>query len=50
MISERMMAKSIGRLQKGETMNLDLSHLSSGLYIIKLSIESGSCTKKVSVW
>ncbi len=50
LLGERMMAKSIGRLQKGETINLDLSHLVSGLYIIKLSTESGSCTKKVSVW
>ena len=50
LLGERMMAKSIGRLQKGETINLDLSHLVSGLYIIKLSTESWSCTKKVSVW
>ena len=49
LLGERMMAKSIGRLQKGETLNLDLSHLVSGLYIIKLSTENGSCTKKVSV-
>jgi hypothetical protein len=50
LLGERMMAKSIGRLQKGETISLDLSHLVSGLYIIKLSTENGSCTKKVSVW
>ena len=49
LLGERMMAKSIGRLQKSETASLDLSHLVSGLYIIKLSTENGSCTKKVSV-
>ena len=49
LLGERMMAKSIGRLQKGETISLDLNHLVSGLYIIKLSTENGSCSKKVSV-
>ena len=49
LLGERMMAKSIGYLQKGETLSLDLRHLVSGLYIIKLSTKSGCCTKKVSV-
>ena len=50
LLGERMMNKSIGRVLKGETLSLDLSHLVSGLYIIRLSTENGSCSKKVSVW
>jgi hypothetical protein len=50
LLGERMLNKSIGRALKGETMTLDLSHLVSGLYIIKLNTENGSCSKKVSVW
>jgi hypothetical protein len=50
LLGERMMAKKIGQLQQGETLSLDLSRLVSGLYIIKLSTENGSCSKKVSVW
>ena len=49
LLGERMMAKNIGNLQGGETFTLDLSHLASGLYIIKLGSENGCCTKKVSV-
>ncbi len=49
LLGERMMSKSTGCMQKGETYTLDLSHLISGLYIIKLSTENGSCSKKVSV-
>jgi len=49
LLGERMMAKNIGGLHGGEAFTLDLSHLASGLYIIKLGIENGSCTKKVSV-
>ena len=49
LLGERMMAKNIGRLLQGETISLDLSHLVSGLYIVKLSTENGSCSKKVSV-
>ena len=50
LLGERMMNKSIGYALKGETLSLDLSHLVSGLYIIRLSTENGSCSKKVSVW
>ena len=50
LLGERMMVKKVGQLQQGETLSLDLSRLVSGLYIIKLSTESGSCSKKVSVW
>lgn len=50
LLGERMMVKNISNLQKGENYSLDLSHLVSGLYIIKLNTESGSCSKKVSVW
>lgn len=49
MLSEKMLTKSINDLQKGGTYTLDLHHLVSGLYIIKLSSGNGSCTKKVSV-
>ena len=49
LLGERMMTKKIGKLQQGETLSLDLSRLVSGLYIIKLSSENGSCSKKVSV-
>lgn len=50
LLGEQMMAKNIGSLQSGATCTLDLHHLTFGLYIIKLSAENGSCTKKVSVW
>ena len=49
LLGEQMMAKMVSHLQKGETYTLDLSHLVSGLYIIKLSTINGSCSKKVSV-
>ena len=49
LMGERMMTRNIRGLMKGETLCLDLSHLVSGLYIIKLNTEKGSCTKKVSV-
>lgn len=49
LLGEQMMAKKVSHLQKGETYTLDLSHLVSGLYIVKLSTENGSCSKKVSV-
>lgn len=49
LLGERMMAKSVENLQRGETLSLDLHHLVSGLYIIKLSTKNGCCTKKVSV-
>lgn len=49
LLGERMMIKKTGQLQKGEAISLDLSRFVSGLYIIKLSTENGSCSKKVSV-
>lgn len=49
LLGERMMVKSLGNVQQSETISLDLSHLVSGLYIVKLSTENGSCSKKVSV-
>lgn len=49
LLGEQMMAKKVSHLQKGETYTLDLSHLVSGLYIIKLSTENGTCSKKVSI-
>ena len=50
LLGERIMAKKVGKLRKGETANIDLNSLVSGLYIIKLCTENGSCTKKVNVW
>lgn len=50
LLGERMMVKNISNLHKGETCTLDLCHLVSGLYIITLRSENGSCSKKVSVW
>lgn len=50
LLGEQMIAKKVSHLQKGETYTLDLSHLVSGLYILKMSTENGSCSKKVSVW
>ena len=50
LLGERMMVKKTGQLRQDETLSLDLSSLVSGLYIIKLSTENGSCSKKVSVW
>ena len=49
LLGEQMIAKKVSHLQKGETYTLDLSHLVSGLYIIKLCTKNGSCSKKVSV-
>ena len=49
LLGERMMAQKVGEMHQGETLSLDLSRLISGLYIIKLSTENGSCMKKVNV-
>ena len=49
LLGELMLTKDVNQLQKGETFSLDLHHFVSGLYIIKLSTENGSCSKKVSV-
>ena len=49
LLGERMTTKSLGHLQQDETITLDMSRLASGLYVIKLSTENGSCTKKVSL-
>ena len=49
LLGERMMVQDC-ILHEGACISLDLSELVSGLYIIKLSTENGSCSKKVSVW
>ena len=49
LLGECMMTKNISHFQKDETLSMDLGRLVSGLYIIKLNTEKGSCTKKVSV-
>ena len=48
-LGELMMAKKVCHLQEGDTLVLDLNHLVSGLYIVKLSTENGTCSKKASV-
>ncbi len=50
LMGEKMLCKNVSQLHRGETISLDLSRMTSGLYIIKLSAENGSCSKKVSVW
>ena len=49
LLGERMLTKTVYRLQRNENVSLDMSRLVSGLYIIKLNTENGSCSKKVSV-
>ena len=49
LLGERLMAKNVSSLEQGEAYTFDLSHLVSGLYIIKLSSTNGNCSKKVSV-
>ena len=50
LLGERMLVQTASQRRQGETISLDLSKMVSGLYIIKLSTENGSCSKKVSVW
>ncbi len=50
LLGERMLVQTAHQLRQGETISLDLSRMVSGLYIIRLSTENGSCSKKVSVW
>ena len=50
LLGERMLVQTTHQLRQGETISIDLSRMVSGLYIIKLSTENGSCSKKVSVW
>ncbi len=50
LLGERMLVQIAHQLRQGETIFLDLSRMVSGLYIVKLSTENGSCSKKVSVW
>jgi len=49
LLGERILYQDASHLRQGETISLDLSRMVSGLYIIKLSTENGSCSKKVSV-
>jgi hypothetical protein len=49
LLGERMLVKQADQLRQGETISLNLNKMVSGLYIIKLSTENGSCSKKVSV-
>lgn len=48
-LGECMMSQKYGQLRQGETIKLDLGHLVSGFYIVKVSTENVSCSKKVSV-
>ena len=49
LLGERMLQKQAYLSRQSETLSLNLSGMASGLYIIKLSTENGSCSKKVSV-
>ena len=49
LLGERMLIQEASQLRHGEMLSIDLSRMVSGLYIIKLSSENGSCSKKVSV-
>lgn len=49
LLGERLLSQNASHLRQGETVSLDLSKMASGLYIIRLSAENGSCAKKVSV-
>ena len=49
LLGERMMVKNISGLLTGEIYSLDLSQLVSGMYVIKISSASGSCTKKINL-
>ena len=49
LLGERILYQDASHLRQGGTLSLDLSRMVSGLYIIKLSTENGSCSKKVSV-
>ena len=49
LLGERMVTKNVRQLPKGGTVNLDLSGLAPGLYIIKINTEKGSFSKKVSL-
>ena len=49
LLGERMSVKNVGRLPKGGTINLDLSRLTPGLYIVKLNTQEGIFSKKVSL-
>lgn len=49
LLGERMLSQNASPLRQGEAISLDLSRMVSGLYVIKLSTENGSCSKKLSV-
>ena len=49
LLGERMLHQQASQLHQGETISLDLSGMTSGLYIITLRTNNGSCSKKVSV-
>ena len=46
---ERLLSQDVQNLRKGETFEIDLNDFVSGMYIIRLRTEKGSCSKKVSV-
>jgi len=49
LLGDCLLTQNAERLCQGEAYFLDLSKMTPGLYIIKLSTENGSCSKKVSV-
>lgn len=49
LLGERLIVKKIGKLPKNKVVELDLSNLSPGLYIVKFSTKESSLSKKVSL-
>ena len=49
LLGERMAVKNVRQLHKGEKVSLDLSRLSSGLYIVKIDTEKGIFSSKLSL-
>ena len=49
LLGERMMAKDIHHLQKGDCVHLDLHQLAPGQYVIKLCTDMGNGSKMVTI-
>lgn len=47
LLGEKMITKNVHPLPNGESVSLDLSRLTPGIYIVKLSTPKGSFSKKV---
>ena len=49
LLGDRMMAKDIHHLQKGDCVNLDLHQLAPGQYVVKLCTDMGNGSKIVNI-